>query len=210
MKYRIQGETYADAGELIDTIGRLTAEMLEMADGPERVALLEHIERLQTALGPEVESEGNADDAPAMRDRLPEPDPAPASSGELDEVDRELLEHGAKFACPMCDGVGELTYEPPQDPNAERCADCDGWGKVYTGSRVPGYEVEDCRSCKGEGRVREPVAEYAAIAAPAKAAEFPGQLGALWDGENSAWLPPPGQQPPWVGATWDSFYGKWA
>jgi rubrerythrin len=39
------------------------------------------------------------------------------------------------------------------DPAHDTCPDCDGLGRVRTGSKVPGYEVMDCGRCVGKGWV---------------------------------------------------------
>ena len=40
-----------------------------------------------------------------------------------------------------------------QDPRANRCGVCDGWGKVATGSRVARMDKMDCQECNGRGWV---------------------------------------------------------
>jgi hypothetical protein len=37
------------------------------------------------------------------------------------------------------------------DPHHAACADCDGLGKVKSGSRVPNHELLTCATCKGSG-----------------------------------------------------------
>lgn len=56
-------------------------------------------------------------------------------------------------ACPMCQGAGTLDEEPAEDPRAERCPDCHGRGKVFTGSLVPESAVRACGKCAGAGFV---------------------------------------------------------
>jgi hypothetical protein len=45
--------------------------------------------------------------------------------------------------------------EYPDDPGREACADCQGSGKLKTGSRVPNEEALSCRFCNGHGWVGE-------------------------------------------------------
>ena len=46
--------------------------------------------------------------------------------------------------------------EYPQDPGANTCPMCDGYGKVTTGSRVPGHETRTCTNCTGYGYMPPP------------------------------------------------------
>lgn len=47
------------------------------------------------------------------------------------------------------------------------CGECEGWGMVTTGSKVPGKERATCATCKGYGYVPPPGANVAAGAVPA-------------------------------------------
>lgn len=73
--------------------------------------------------------------------------------GLLDGAHGALTQLLAGEECPMCKGDGVLAIEPPADPRAERCADCDGLGTVYTGSRVPESATRPCGKCSGAGFV---------------------------------------------------------
>lgn len=59
--------------------------------------------------------------------------------------------------CPACEGTGldftggQGEPEFAESPDRERCPDCDGWGKVRTGSRVPTEDVLPCPTCQGAG-----------------------------------------------------------
>lgn len=210
MAIRVKGETYGDAAELVDEIGRLNATLAEMPPGQEAAALRKHIDDLNAALphhdAPErAESDGGATVAgTGAGDGVPSDED---DDGD-DDARRELAD--AETVCPMCGGIGTLATDPPDDPNRTRCRDCDGWGKVYTGSRVPGYEVKDCLTCNGEGAVA--VAGYVQqqTRRADEAADVPLQAGALWDAATLRWRPPLEQQPPWTGATWDELKGGWA
>lgn len=50
----------------------------------------------------------------------------------------------------------------PQDPSANRCDRCDGWGKVATGSRVNRQEKLECEECSGRGWIGPRAARLAA------------------------------------------------
>ena len=52
-----------------------------------------------------------------------------------------------------------------QDPRANRCQVCDGYGKVATGSRVARQDKLDCSECKGRGWIGPRSAELPATAA---------------------------------------------
>jgi hypothetical protein len=49
-------------------------------------------------------------------------------------------------------GLNDETNVKP-DPYSHRCATCDGWGVVQTGSHVPNLEVRSCDDCNGQGFV---------------------------------------------------------
>jgi hypothetical protein len=49
-------------------------------------------------------------------------------------------------------GLNDETNVKP-DPYSHRCATCDGWGVVQTGSHVPNLEVRSCDDCQGQGFV---------------------------------------------------------
>lgn len=210
MTIRVKGETYADAAELAETIERLGADHAAMPDGPAKVSLGAHIDELYSVLGGYATSGdglgGSGDKAPGP----PGASPLPPATDDNEGDETDTLLDGAGVVCPMCDGSGELAADPPDDPRATRCNDCDGWGKVYTGSRVRGHEVRDCPTCQGGGFVEPPTTVASPPPASRTAAEAPEAPGATWDAVNGNWMRPEGGQPPWPGATWDSFYGKWA
>jgi hypothetical protein len=102
----------------------------------------------------------------------PEPEPGEPTGGidmamveRLEREDkrhetalRKLLPEGeAIFVCPVCTGTG-FTLEPVEQPTEllpdktrERCPDCDGNGKVKTGSRVETEAILPCPTCNGAG-----------------------------------------------------------
>lgn len=79
--------------------------------------------------------------------------------------------------CPMCQGDGLLAVEPPNDPRAERCEDCNGVGQVYTGSLVPESAVRPCGKCGGKGF--NDVANVTPLTPPAYVVP-PAPTGAQW------------------------------
>lgn len=59
-----------------------------------------------------------------------------------------IPEHKAAVKLSIGEGV-EREYKAAQD--ASRCTDCDGLGKVDSGSQVPGQRHLTCQRCKGVG-----------------------------------------------------------
>lgn len=53
-----------------------------------------------------------------------------------------------------------------QDPRANTCATCDGWGKVATGSKVNRQINLECEECKGRGWIGPRVASTANAVEP--------------------------------------------
>lgn len=210
MTIKVKGETYRDAGELAETIERLGAEYAGMSDGPEKLSMGAHIDELYSVLGGYANGEGGTG-GNAGNDLEVSRSPAlPPTTDDDDDDEHDALAEGASFSCPMCEGTGELPNEPPPDPLSDRCVTCSGWGKVYTGSLVEGHAIRECPTCQGQGWT-EKAHSFALPPAPMRtAAESPEAPGAWWAEDTKDWNPPVGVQPPWVGATWDRFYGKWA
>ena len=130
---------------------------------------------------------------------------------------RDDYRYSLSNVCPLCEGHG-LLYEPqsaeeaaqmrgailaivgettPEElhahPDYHRCEVCDGYGKVYTGSRVGGQEALNCPSCNGMGHTggkaaAAPVPLPVPTAAPAAGVppEEQARIG------NDAWGRPPG------------------
>lgn len=112
---------------------------------------------------------------------------------------------GDLVPCPLCVTPGFVTVEPPFDfdPDqraavlaamgdspepeykvsdvTERCSACDGWAKVYTGSRDPNFVTKACDICGGQGWTVKstPVAAAVLSFAPPTTASV------------SEWTPPP-------------------
>jgi hypothetical protein len=57
--------------------------------------------------------------------------------------------------CSACSGFGFNALELPASTSHERCADCNGWGYVRTGSRVESQETLPCETCQGNGWTRK-------------------------------------------------------
>jgi hypothetical protein len=83
-------------------------------------------------------------------------------------------------------GLNDETNVKP-DPYSHRCATCDGWGVVQTGSHVPNLEVRSCDDCSGQG--------FVLLNAPKEPAPFVPMNGT----ETAAPIAPPaalGPEPP--------------
>ena len=130
---------------------------------------------------------------------------------------RDDYRYALSNVCPLCEGHG-LLYEPqnaaeaaqmrgailaivgettPEElhahPDYHRCETCDGYGKVYTGSRVGGQEALNCPSCNGMGhtggRAAAPVAALPTPTPAAPAGVPPEEQARIG---NDAWGRPPG------------------
>jgi len=206
---KVQGETYQSVDDLNATIYNLEADLEKMpSDTPEHEKLAQHVAALRAAA-----EESGSGEPPASPAPVAEPGPDTADEeNEEDKVEvthslRDAAENGKELVCPLCGHDIDFPEVPPLDPNVERCRDCKGWGSVLTGSRVDGHVWRNCPTCQGQGFTDE----HSVISRipELKAAATPGAPGALWNPETEQWDRPPGQQPPWAGAVWDSFLGQW-
>lgn len=78
-----------------------------------------------------------------------------------------LIEGGLLDIQQLLDLFGELVaqVQPFKDsPRHGTCPDCDGWGKVFSGSKLDGLDVIDCGRCNGQGYL---AAELLAPTSPA-------------------------------------------
>lgn len=206
----VQGEHYESREELLGTIEALEEKLAEMpSDTPEHNDLSRHIERLREAASGEAESET---ESPTVEPAEPASPLAPEEEEEEEyETTHDLqdaAENGKILLCPTCGQEVPFPEVPPMDNTVERCSNCDGWGKVVRPTRVDGHVWRDCPVCQGEGVVQKLAAPPPAPAR--KAVEVPEAPGALFNPTTEQWDPPAGVQPPWAGATWDPFYGRWS
>lgn len=88
---------------------------------------------------------------------------------------------------------GTTAEELKPHPTFHRCETCDGWGKVYTGSRVGDQEALNCPDCNGQGHsggkgnvTAFPLPAAAPAEAPVVPPEEQVRIG------NDAWGRPPG------------------
>ncbi len=96
-------------------------------------------------------------------------------------------------------GGAEPSY--PQASDMKRCAHCDGWGKVKSGSRAAGKTAVTCSVCKGYGYTPPPGTSDPGYAAAAGLPESPnGDAGPLVEEDKDIWnsprLLPDGQENP--------------
>lgn len=83
---------------------------------------------------------------------------------------------------------GPATPNYPPAQNVRPCTACEGWGKVSTGSKVPGKGVVNCPACRGFGYTPPP----GGAAVTADGLTGADELPALDDPE-----PPPAEADPW-------------
>jgi phage FluMu protein Com len=212
---KVQGETYNSAEEVITAIGELGAQLEDLPEThPGRADLARHIERLRNAVTPDgamgdsesptPQEAATAAESPVIEGEQQSPSVVepPEEEAEDDEIPDGFIK------CPVCLGGGLLSDEAPVDPDNERCATCNGYGKVLTGSHVQGHEQRDCPTCIGNGYTarRE---TYTPTENGNTAATAPGWPGATWNADESRWEPPPGNIP-WTGAVWDALKGTYS
>lgn len=214
MKLRVQGETYDSPAEVLTAIGELSAAMEDMPESSkERADVERHIGRLKAvvadakALLPRASETATGEPG---ADSPPEPqglDSPPALTETPDEDDDEDNVPPGYILCPVCLGGGMLTLDAPISHEHERCPDCNGYGKVLTGSHVEGHVTADCGSCQGSGWIR-PRAGYEKPSNGKHVATAPLYPGATWNAEQEQWDAPPGE-PPWSNAAWNALVGAY-
>lgn len=206
----VQGEHYANVDELNTAIDSLTAKLDEVpSESPEHNDLLRHIERLREA------AEGSAS---VSGDDSPTPEPSSEAEPEADEQQvtdeghttniREAFEQGQHLHCPLCGSEVDYAELPPMDETVVTCPNCKGWGQVVRPTKVDGQVWHTCTICQGNGYVDKPGVERPPT--QPRAAMTPEAPGAVWNATTNDWDAPPGIAPPWDGATWDRFYGRWS
>lgn len=210
MTIKVQGETYDTPEELFDAILELERKLEDMpSDTPEHNALARHIEVLQAALPGEAtpDAGGDAEEGAGEADKPDEPETvAPERAPAL--VAAPEPEPEQTHECPLCGHDLESLPDPPYDPTAEQCPACQGFGVVFTGSRVEGHTWRTCPTCVGNGYIEKasaiplPPPAVRAVAAP----EWPG---ATWDATTQRWVPPTNELKPWPEANWDGLAGKY-
>lgn len=67
------------------------------------------------------------------------------------ETEAETEAEPAAYPCPVCGSEIDIPNQPKQDPNTERCTQCDGWGMTASGSLIPDAAVGPCSLCSGRG-----------------------------------------------------------
>lgn len=206
---KIRGVPYHDFAEVESAVYELSAQLtLAAGDEDSRDDLARHIGDLLASLPDErstailsfINAPWSAVTVATDSEVTSLPD---VEQGRSDAEDEPLEDP----ICPLCAGAGVLAIDPPQDPTATRCDACDGYGRVYTGSRVPDQATRACPICAGRGfrstTPNAPVERDFIIAA-----ETPEWPGALWNPDTLRW-DPPATESPWVGATWNDIRGAW-
>lgn len=149
----------------------------------------------------EQEAEPEAEPAPSSLAVIGSQEKALEAESKRHEkaLSKALGDHWPEFAmCPLCQvdgyavpyGPGEVSPEQrdavmtvlgESGPSTKlvhqtkiRCAACDGWGKLYTGSRDESYAYDVCLVCNGSGTVEKQIVQ-------------PVQNGQA----QQAWTPPP-------------------
>jgi hypothetical protein len=149
------------------------------------------------AESPEPEQEGEeAETEEGQPEQAPEPDGSPEEAEQLARVadlekaqtrylravEKIIGPEGMPPLCPVCQGTGldfsggQPEPEYKDSPRDVTCPDCEGWGKVRTGSRVQGEEVQACPTCTGRGAVAKG-ATLVTAPAPGDAGGTPGWMG---------------------------------
>lgn len=106
------------------------------------------------------ENERDAEEEEAAEEE--EPTPEPESFADLDPLSRALITYIGSVQeilgpevpihpCPYCQGKGFEPMQLAKDPHSDVCPECNGYGKVATGSFVEGNEVRACQNCNGWG-----------------------------------------------------------
>lgn len=207
---KIRGVPYSTFAEVEDAVKKLAADIeLLPPDSDELDAMARHVGELLESLPDDRAAELLAYVTALRSTDPPSVDASPADvapdGGDIPAV-TEPLE--SPPLCPMCLGHGVLEVEPPQDPTAQRCPACEGYGKVYTGSRVEGNMTRDCPTCNGGGFVD--VQPTIPLPPPlVRAAAAPAWPEAKWDGITQRWLEPLPVNLPWEGANWDGLEGTY-
>lgn len=118
-----------------------------MADGAELAAMVDAEEaRVIEEEGAEAEAQAQAEEQHAQEQHAQR---VMYHLGRfLELTGRELPENGV--TCPTC-GLGIVDVEMRNDPEAERCEQCNGLGRTLTGSLVPGNADRVCPGCNGQG-----------------------------------------------------------
>jgi hypothetical protein len=149
---------------------------------------------------PEPDDDDDDDEEPeAVAPELPTFDPAELEKEQrrheraLDKVFGGL---DAFDGCEHCGGLGmipkglEAAPEPMPHPEYHRCAACNGYGEMATGSLRDGFQTRPCSTCNGNGYI-DRVAQDAADRARALLEQPPAAPpppAPVWDASRGAWV----------------------
>lgn len=206
---KVRGVPYRTFAEVEDAVRELSASMILVGDDDDaRDDIARHIGDLLANL-PDAHATELLTfiNLPFASEAAPEMNSGDAADEKASAQTGDPAAATAPPVCPMCLGEGTLDVEPPQDPTAQRCDACEGYGRVFTGSRVPEHAVRACPVCMGRGfksaEVHQAIQNGFAVASDAP--EWPG---AMWNAETLRW-DKPDSDPPWTGARWNDLRGGW-
>jgi excinuclease UvrABC ATPase subunit len=134
----------------------------------------------------EEQTPAEAADADGSEEQIKKAERAVATFNK--RIDAIFGDNAPPLQCPRCEGLGrvwaveESTPELVHPDNLEACENCNGHGRVLTGSKVPENATTVCGRCNGTGfRVVTPQSENVTplVAAPAAnpAAPPPAVMG---------------------------------
>ena len=122
----------------------------------------------ETPAEPSPDEQGEEEEQGEQEATPVEPPAQPNTEAMRKGVETELKRHEKAFAkavgmpvdalhvCPQCGGAGFTQEDEPEVKEAtfaKACPDCNGYGKVRSGSRNDSTVLIDCRTCQGYGYI---------------------------------------------------------
>lgn len=206
---KIRGVPYRNFDEVERAVVGLAQEMtLAPAESGERDDYARHILDLLDHLPEDRAKELTEYISAPFKAAAETPDAKPlGAEGDTEGQTGDVRTPDESPVCPLCNGIGTLAVDPPQDPTSQRCDVCDGYGQVYTGSRIPAEAIRACPVCQGRGYrgVSAPAINGAPVIVAEPVPEWPG---ALWNQQTLRWDAPEGEKP-WPDASWNDIRGAY-